>query len=90
MKNEPILLVDNHHGIFCAQILAEQYGHLMPSQLKESIDICLVGPEHPEYLEAWQDLECIQITIDSTPYTIEWNDGDIWAVPEGVSFFENY
>lgn len=47
MKNEPILLVDNHHGIFCAQILAEQYGHLMPSQLKESIDICLVGPEHP-------------------------------------------
>lgn len=94
IANEPELLVDDHHGIYIAQIFCESYSAYITnmSEVKEDFDICLQGPDHEEYWDAWDNLiDNVQFTNDrNEKYTIcnLEESGDLWAIPEGYEYPE--
>lgn len=51
--------------------------------------ILAIGPDHKEYWEAWMTiLDNATITdTDGAEYYL-WQDGDLWAIPVGVSLSE--
>jgi len=96
--NEPILLIDSHHGIYQPQILAEyianykQHGEDMARQLfntipdKENLLILLDGPENENYFDAFEYIEnhC-KVIIDGVEWFVCQNE-DTWLVPAGYDF----
>lgn len=60
MKNnnvitEPELIVDCAHGIYIGQLFCQRFKDAIVNkdELQEDIDICLIGPDHEDYIEAW-------------------------------------
>lgn len=92
IKNEPELLVNDHHGIYIAQIFCQSYSAYITnmSEVREDFDICLQGPDHEEYWDAWDDLiNNVQFTNDrGEKYTIGNlpESGDLWAIPENFDW----
>jgi hypothetical protein len=92
---EPELLVSDAHGIYVIQSFCKAYQSYITNmdEVKEDFAICLEGPEHPEYLEAWQMLEQnVKLTNDKAEsFTIGYlgESGDLWAIPEGYEYPED-
>lgn len=93
---EPELLVNDHHGIYIAQIFCQQYRPYITNfeQVKEDFEICLQGPDHESYLDAWCDLlDTVEFTNDKgEKYTVGnlGEGGDLWAIPEGYEYPEGF
>jgi len=93
---QPELLVDSHHGIYIAQIFCQRYAAYITNmdKVKEEFDICLVGPDHEEYFDALADLmDNVEFTNDNKEaYTVGniGEEGDLWAIPEGYEFEDEY
>lgn len=93
---EPELLVDSHHGIYIIQFFCQQYAPYITNidKVKEDLDICLAGPDHEDYYDAWSNLiDNVEFTNDKgEKYTIGnlEDEGDLWAIPEGYEFPEDY
>lgn len=89
------LLIDSHHGIYVPRTFARAYSHLIinADEIQDSLDICLSGPDHSEYWEAWEEvLNSARLMGDpdqdmSTEYTLH-QDGDLWAIAEGETIGE--
>lgn len=93
--NEPELLVDDHNGIYVIQVFCQTFAAYITNmaEVKEDFDICLAGPDHEEYCEAWDNLlNDVQFTNDKgEKYTIGnlGEGGDLWAIPEGYEYPED-
>lgn len=84
-EKEIILLVDSHHGIYCWQILADDYNLINATQ--EDIDILLAGPDHEFYIEAILHIEQNAfVSIGGNLYGIFEMDGDIMGIPEDMAW----
>ena len=90
----PELLVNDHHGIYIAQVFCKTYPAYITNmdEVKEDFAICLEGPDHPEYWEAWEELmDKVQFTDDKGGKFTLGNlgeSGDLWAIPENFDFSE--
>jgi tRNA isopentenyl-2-thiomethyl-A-37 hydroxylase MiaE len=93
---EPELLVDSHHGIYIAQSFCQRYAAYITNmdKVKADFDICLLGPDNDEYWDAWADLmDNVEFTNDhGEKFTVGnlGEEGDLWAIPEGYEFPEDY
>jgi hypothetical protein len=57
--------------------------------IQENLSICIFGPEHDIYNEAWSEvLENAKIKINDVIYTLSQFEGDLWAVPPGYEWSE--
>lgn len=96
ITNELELLVDGHHGIYIAQIFCQTYAAYITNmdKVKEDFDTCLAGPDHEDYFEAWADLmDNVEFTNDrKEKYTVGnlGECGDLWAIPDGYEYPEEY
>lgn len=76
------LLIIDDHGIYIPQIFCSCYKPQLDTIPTDTLAVCLAGPNHPEYWEAWEEvLELAIITLDDDKeYTI-YQDGNLWAIP---------
>lgn len=92
---EPELLVDDHNGIYVIQVFCKAYSKYITNmeEVKEDFEICLQGPDHEFYCEAWDNLlNKVEFTNDyGEKYTIGnlGESGDLWAIPEGYEYLED-
>ena len=85
---DKLLLIDENRGLYIPQQFVKTYGPNVMGynpqsidDLNEDLNICLYGPDHDLYSEAWsQLLATAKLTIEGKQYTLE-QDGDLWAVP---------
>lgn len=95
-NKEPELLVNDAHGIYIAQLFCKQYLPYITNaeELKEDIDICIDGPDNEYYWEAWDTLlNRIELTNDNKEkFSIGnlYESGDLWAIPEGYEYPEEF
>lgn len=79
-----ILFSIDRHGIYIPQYFAESIvSECLTSVNPDDMAILRAGPEHPEYWDAWCDVECNAIVIDpetGIQYRL-YQDGDLWLVP---------
>lgn len=87
---ETICLLDSSRGIYIPQQFAIVYGddckgldEKSTEALTESLKVCLFGPNHADYWEAWEEVVDHAILImDDGEYVLR-QDSDLWAVPAG-------
>lgn len=73
-----MLLIDSAAGIYIPQKFAETLRPEFKRNLEEEFRICLQGPEHPEYWDAWEHI-LQNFTFDMGDNTwILREDGDLW------------
>lgn len=83
-----ILFASDRHGIYIPQYFAESVNRDKLSGVSdEDMDILLVGPDHDEYWDTWNDVEQSAILTDSdgTTYGL-YQDGDLWLIPTDFQF----
>ena len=78
-------LIPDSYGQYIPQTFAEQYGSHCQNVKDGDISILRTGPEHPEYWEAWNDVErdAILVGNDGTRYTL-YQDSNLYAIKEGA------
>jgi len=92
---DPELLVNDAHGIYIGKLFCEWYGHLISNKdkLQDDIDICLEGPDHEEYIEAWVNVtdNAELINDKGEKFTVGnlGESGDLWAIPENYEYPED-
>ena len=90
ITNEPVLLVDCHHGIYIPNIFMQEInnGSYKVKNLSEISELFtdLASPENDFYWESWEDMlnNCILIDLKGNEYTL-WQNDDLWAVPAGYN-----
>ena len=92
-SKEPILLIDSHHGIYLPKVFCEVYANLVEQEQSENLDICLAGPDHEDYWDAWEDiLDTTHFTEEGVKYSIGsiGEENDLWAIPEGYEYDESF
>lgn len=52
---ETTFIVDSHHGIYIPQIFCQSY-EKVDNVCQEDWDICLSGPDHEWYWDAWSEI----------------------------------
>ena len=93
-KIEPILLVDDHNGIYIPQVFCQSYKAYITnlSEVKEDFEICLSGPDNEEYWDAWDMLLQNMKFTDDNSNNLEVGylpeSCDLWAFPENFDFSE--
>ena len=90
---EPILLIDSHHGIYIPKLFCEQCN---PENTQwvwdyENNKDILLNLEHELYWDVWQEVldSAYIINPDNVKYTL-YENGDLWAIPEGYEFPEDF
>lgn len=75
------LLIDGCNGQYCAQRFAENFDLTLWSGIDpEEIGILLIGPDHPDYWETWDDvMSNASFTHDGHTWTLT-QDSDVWAL----------
>jgi len=94
MSKEMILIASDNHGIFIPQLIAK--GELdnpnwnWDGVTEHSKQALLNGPDDESYWGAWDEAERnVRITVPTTGIVYYlYQDGDLWAVPEGQDFPE--
>lgn len=93
-KKEAELLVNDSHGIYIAQSFCKIYSNYITNmnEIKEDFEICLQGPDHAEYWEAWENLinnvKCTNDTGEKFTIGNLGDSGDLWAIPENFDYSE--
>ena len=79
--DERTILIDENRGIYIPQKFAEGFAGWRDID-EDALGILREGPDHPEYMEAWDDV------LDTATWTdkrgIQFRleqDGDLWVVP---------
>ena len=90
-RPEKQVLIDGNRGIYIPQIFAQNFLHNISQEDKERFKTRLEeltqGPENEFYWDSWDDISSqIYITDDKGNRFWLYQDGDLWAVPEGESF----
>lgn len=94
IKKEPELLVLDSHGVYIPKSFCEGYKNYITNfeKVKDDFDICIQGPNHEDYWEAWDSmLNNVEFTNDhGDKLTIGYlpECSDLWAIPEGYEFEE--
>ena len=85
-----ILFASDRHGIYIPQYFAESVNRDLLSGVSDSdMDILIIGPDHDEYWDAWDDVTQSAILTDSNGVTYcLYQDGDLWLVPTDYNFEE--
>lgn len=86
---ENILLIDESRGIYVHKQFAIHYrdnilGVDNPKyyDIMADLDILKEGPDHEEYLDAWDEvIDLTTIDIDGVKYVLS-QDGDLWGIPK--------
>ena len=75
-------LIDSNKGVYIPRIFAQRYGQYCVKGLnEEDLKILLVGPDHMEYFEVWDDVVYqVQFLFDGKLCELS-EDGDLFAVP---------
>ena len=78
---KPSLLVDESRGLYIPQAFINRYVG-WEGISDENSDILRAGPDHPEYMEAWDEVLENATWVDGQgiKFRLE-QDGDLWAVP---------
>ena len=84
MERKAEFFVDGHHGIYVPMAFAQGIRDDeidWPDWVKE---ILLMGPEHPEYWDAWvYVLDHCTVTYAGGRFDVVHGDsGDVWLIPD--------
>lgn len=78
-QQNSILLVDESRGVYVPMTFAKRYSQFLSEADK---DVLLAGPDHPEYLDCWDDvLQNTTITDNAGLKYHLYQDGDLFAIP---------
>ena len=86
MTTNAKFLVNSANGIYIPQVFAQSYmnrGSIKNQvALSKSLAICLDGPDHEDYNEAWATvLDNAELINDVGEDFVLWQDCDLWAIP---------
>lgn len=102
---EPRLALSDRNGIYIPQFYCNQIDEKIAEEMNvemEDVLICQSGPDHEWYWESWDLITSNAEWIETQKFFSngEWQtketkwhlhqDGDLWEVPEGFSFDEEY
>lgn len=91
--HDPFLVISDRNGIYIPQMYCNHIDEKIAKEMcvhMEDVLICQSGPDHEFYWEAWDSIiSCAQWISDGVKWTLH-QDGDLWEVPEGFSFDEEY
>lgn len=79
-----ILLINGAHGQYVPQVFAQVTPREWLAGCKEADLFALCsGPDHADYWKAWDDmLAHATLSYQGKKFYL-WQDGDLWAIPEG-------
>jgi hypothetical protein len=90
MPDDAVLLLSDARGVyipkdFTSAVPFERTRNILP----DDYAILAIGPDHKEYWEAWMAItdNAHIIADDGSEYYL-YQDGDLWAIPVGVSLSE--
>jgi len=90
---EPLLLVDDHHGVYCGQFAYQWLADYLKDQVNaklssEDIKAIEAGPDHEWHHEAVDNMTNLILTDrDGVDFYIMFAEGGVWCIP--VSFLED-
>lgn len=89
-----VLAVDSHFGIYSAQTFVQRFKDCVVNPTNETeglFNVLLKGPDHEEYLDAWNDLtnESLTFRIDGVEYSI-YESEDIWLIPSDMEYPQEF
>ena len=94
-KPEMFLLVDGNRGIYVAQSFYQNYRQHIVT--KEPIPTWVLNgiqsPDEEDYSEAmlwFEDEDNAILQFEDGKYYPCWNDGNLWAIPEGYSWEDDF
>lgn len=91
--HNPVLALLDTNGIYIPQLYCNHIDEKIAKEMcvhMEEVLICQSGPDHELYWEAWDSIiSCAQWISGGVKWTLH-QDGDLWEVPEGFSFDEEY
>lgn len=84
---ERLLIVDDSYGDNVPQVFCKRY--FKPESVdKESWEICLSGPNHEEYWEAWSEvLLSWKIKNDDFTFTIEVENNNVYQCKQRTTSY---
>lgn len=85
-----VLLLSDARGIYIPRDFTSAVAYSQTSNITpDDWAILAIGPDHKEYWEAWCTiLDNARVTDTSGNEFYLWQDGDLWAIPIGVSLDE--
>jgi len=76
----PNLLLESNRGIYIPQVFAQDFDIPLPENIARDL---LEGPENEWYWESWAwVLDNVTFLEKGARYSL-YQDGDLWAIPEG-------
>lgn len=88
-----MLLVDSSSGTYVPKIFCESIKNCYAAWRvdKEDLDICLEGPEHIDYWEAWTSiLDNAWCTVEGENWGLHQDFGDLFAINTEKMTSEEY
>lgn len=79
------LLFMEMHGIYIPQLFAQRINlECLSGVTPDDMEILRQGPEHDHYWDAWDSVlgNAVLTNSDGERFHL-WQDGDLWAIPEG-------
>ena len=90
---EPRLALSDRHGIYIPQLYCNQIDKNIVEEMNvemEDVLICQSGPDHEWYWESWDLITSNAQWIENGVKWYLHQNGDLWEVPEGFSFDEEF
>ena len=91
LPESSILLITDAWGVYIPQEAVRSLLFDKSTVTQEDLDTLEEGPEHEWYWEAWAHVLDTGIIVDriakTERYTL-YQDGDLWAIPEGAEWSE--
>ena len=90
---ESRLALSDRHGIYIPQLYCNQIDEKIAEEMNiemEDVLICQSGPEHEWYWESWDLITSNAEWIENGVKWRLYQNGDLWEVPEGFSFDEEF
>lgn len=90
-KPEIQLLCDDALGVYIPKRFAQMiHPDAIQGMTQEDRQILLAGPDHEEYWDTWDwVMDRIVLTgLSGEKYTL-WQDGNLWAIPQGMEWNES-
>lgn len=88
------LVITDTLGIYIPRAAVKACNFDMDTVSQEDLDICRSGPHHEHYWEAWDNILQSGMIHDNNPIThlrkraSLYQEGDLWAIPEGAEWPE--
>lgn len=82
VEEKTAVIIDSQYGVYIPQMFAKSYleDQRWIGMEEGDIKVLLIGPDHPEYFDAWERVlvEAHYVDKDGRDWKL-WQDGDLFA-----------